>query len=672
MKKTIINILYIFLQTCLIASEAELAEVEDETRVEYGKNVFELAKTNKASLPFLDYLLTHVFKAHKPNFRRGCYSKEDYYQNLHGIHCAGTDLIVNAAEPVQSPIPKITHTILIKERETDEPLLNETQKGSFSKLIKALPVTSGWRHLLWVLDPGTILPQDLEGVAENTENIELMPIFSMNNSCINDLISAGKNDHAIAFLGYEILNTHGGITRTIDKPVNGNIALFCSTFSFLAELDNDTARVIDPSFLASTPHHPIINRALELARYHSDPDKARYCSYLQKLPNDPLAELHVKYGNGPISIAFHQHAVAERDMVLCYGGISRRDIEKKNSLKLTKESCTGLAVFPSKDILKINKANGKLAFKESFTTTFPNVQEQFRLLGGSFRYMDTSALPGNCVHNPSLISFNEKLFMTLRVQGHKGNSAWYAETFFAEVDENFTISRFSPLIADSSKTHEDARLIIKGDSLFVSYVSDVSYKHGYYCTCVEASSFLPWQLIESPIRPDIDNNKHQDCLQKNWIFFEKDRQFILIDNIDPMSVWDATEDLENPTKICQKDKVLQDWRYGQPRSSTTPIYLEQYSKWITFFHSHLLTSDGIRVYFLGALLFDNDFNINGYTDTPLFVSSPEPTRFLGANTILPYGCLLKGNDLIMSIGVNDMRAGIGVLPLDSVLRLIKT
>lgn len=340
MKKTIINILCVFLQTCLIASEAELAEVEDETRVEYGKNVFELAKTNKASLPFLDYLLTHVFKAHKSNFRRGCYSKEDYYQNLHGIHCAGTDLIVNAAEPVQSPIPQITHTILIKEREADEPLLNEAQKRSFSKLIKALPVTSGWRHLLWVLDPGVILPQDLEGAAENTENIELMPIFSMNNSCINDLISAGKNDHAIAFLGYEILNTHGGITRTIDKPVNGNIALFCSTFSFLAELDNDSARVIDPSFLASTPQHPIINRALELARYHSDPDKARYCSYLQKLPNDPLAEHHVKYGNGPISIAFHQHAVAGRDMILCYGeNFIRTFVPRKLSAFRLLEAC---------------------------------------------------------------------------------------------------------------------------------------------------------------------------------------------------------------------------------------------------------------------------------------------------------------------------------------------
>lgn len=349
----------------------------------------------------------------------------------------------------------------------------------------------------------------------------------------------------------------------------------------------------------------------------------------------------------------------------------RGDVVYPNDFFKSGKSYGNLAIIPSNILLKINNTDGRLAFAESFTSTFADVQEQFRLLGGSFKYLDTSRLPATYVHNPSLISFQNKLFMTLRCQGHKGVSKWYAETFFAEIDESFNITSSYPLIADDSKTHEDARLSVRKDSLFISYVSDVSYKHGKYCTCIEASSFMPGEQVSSPVRPNISDNKSMDCLQKNWLFFEKSEKFILIDNIDPMSVWDITANLEHPTKIAEKSRVLSDWSYGEPRSSTTPIYIERCNQWLTFFHSHLHTSDGIRVYFLGALLFDTNFDIKGYTDVPLFVSTPHQKRFLGANTILPYGCLLKGNDLIMSIGINDTRAGIGILPLDKVMSFIK-
>ena len=353
------------------------------------------------------------------------------------------------------------------------------------------------------------------------------------------------------------------------------------------------------------------------------------------------------------------------------GQISRGDVIYPSDFSKLGKSYGDLAIIPSNILLKINNINGQLNFPESFTITFADVQEQFRLLGGSFKYLDTSPLAATYIHNPSIISFQNKLFMTFRCQGHKGVSKWYAETFFAEVDESFNITSSYPLIADDSKTHEDARLSVISNSLFVSYVSDVSYKHGKYCTCMEASSFMPGEQVSSPVRPNISDNKSMDCLQKNWLFFEKGEKFVLIDNIDPMSVWDITTNLENPTKIAEKSRVLSDWSYGEPRSSTTPIYLERCKQWLTFFHSHLHTSDGIRVYFLGALLFDTNFDIKGYTDVPLFVATAHQKRFLGANTILPYGCLLKGNDLIMSIGVNDARAGIGTLSLDKVMSFMK-
>ena len=297
--------------------------------------------------------------------------------------------------------------------------------------------------------------------------------------------------------------------------------------------------------------------------------------------------------------------------------------------------------------------------------------EQTSSYGGELIFLDTSTVKGTAIHNPSLIEHKGKLYMTLRVQGQDSMPHWYAKTFLAEVTGDFQIISHYPVSLNNIKTHEDARLIIFRNNLYASYVTDVSYKFGFYNTCMEIGKFIPGNQIVAPTRPNIDDNICKDALQKNWLFFEKDERLLVISSIDPMVVYDATDDLQNPKEIVKKEKVIKDWPFGQVRSSTTPIWIEEHRKYLSFFHSHIITTDGIREYFLSALLFDNEFNITNYSKKPLFISTPHIKRFLGANTILPYGCIRQGDKLILSVGINDRAAAIIKLPVKRILETLK-
>lgn len=333
-----------------------------------------------------------------------------------------------------------------------------------------------------------------------------------------------------------------------------------------------------------------------------------------------------------------------------------------------------LVIIPYKVHLPIASQNNERSnFRLSDALAFEDAFSQFELLGGTLKYLPTERFPTNHVHNPSLIRFNNNTYMTLRIQHGKRGITYYSETFFAEVDRDYNLKNSYRLVEDRERSHEDARLVIRDGKLCVSYVSDVSdhMRKGDYCHCIEIADFEPGQQIKAAIRPAIENNNAYNCNQKNWLFFEKDGLFLAINNIDPLEVWDCTHSLEAPTPLCKKTTVIEDWSYGHIRASTTPIYLEEYGLWLVFFHSFLETYEFKRIYFLGALTFDNNFNITGYTEAPIFVATPHVKKFIDSCTILPYGCIRENDDLILSLGINDSKAAIGTLPLARVMELLK-
>lgn len=334
-----------------------------------------------------------------------------------------------------------------------------------------------------------------------------------------------------------------------------------------------------------------------------------------------------------------------------------------------------VVIIPYNVALPRTASGTRLNLSEADLLTFKDPFEQFRLLGGELKYLATEGFPSTFVCNPSIIKFDAKTYMTLRVQGHVyRRTAFDSDTFFAELENNGqTLKENYSLIEDTSLTHEDARLVIHNGNLYVSYVTDLTeprssaYKH-----CIEIAPLIPGQQIKTAIRPAINNNTLESPNQKNWLFFEKDGRFLVITDIDPLEVFDCTDSLEYPTQLCKKQQQMRQWTYDVPRSSTAPIYLEEYDRWLVIFHSHLRTrKDKIKRYFLGALVFDNDFNITGYTDKPIMVATPHlKASPLGSSALLPYGCVRENDDLILSLGMNTSKVAIGRLPISRVMELL--
>lgn len=289
------------------------------------KNLFEMATSNGMIVPFLEYLSTVVFPAHKSTFKERCFTIEKFYRKLHEVHQAGLQIFEDKAKIPATlfdfKIPQISHTLVTKGREEGSPFLSENQKKWFMKSINTLPNASGWKHILWV--SGAITSISPEDLGDLNGKVEVRSIFTSGLPDLSDirkLIELGLDRHACAFLQYAVLAVHGGVIRGINTEIIQDITPFCTSFNFCAGLEVNTARMIDSSFLASTPGHPINMRALELARYHTlrAPEylsRRKISKLLRGAADKELADYHIKYGNGVLSLAFQQHGMVERDMI---------------------------------------------------------------------------------------------------------------------------------------------------------------------------------------------------------------------------------------------------------------------------------------------------------------------------------------------------------------------
>ena len=289
------------------------------------KNLFEMATSNEMTVPFLGYLSTVVFPAHKSTFKEPCFTIEKFYRKLQEAHQAGLQVFEDRAKipatQFDLKIPQIIHTLVTKRREEGSPFLSENQKKWFMKSIKTLPDASGWKHILWV--SGAITSISPEDLGDLNDKVEVRSIFTSglpNLSDIRKLIELGLDRHASAFLQYAVLAVHGGVIRGINTEIIQDITPFCASFNFCAGLEVNTARMVDSRFLASTPGHPITMRALELASYHTLRSPAylsgiKISKLLRGVGDKELADYHIKYGNGVLSLAFQQHGMVERDMI---------------------------------------------------------------------------------------------------------------------------------------------------------------------------------------------------------------------------------------------------------------------------------------------------------------------------------------------------------------------
>ena len=170
--------------------------------------------------------------------------------------------------------------------------------------------------------------------------------------------------------------------------------------------------------------------------------------------------------------------------------------------------------------------------------------------------------------------------------------------------------------------------------------------------------------------------------EKNWAFFTEDDQLSCLYSTRPLVV-----ERENGKRTELDTKVLERATQGCPTfNSTAPINLGYC--YLVFYHwKHMTsTSDGkpYLIYHVGAYLVNKDFSqITYITEDPLFTGSLNDRVIEWTDTfgnpvsnqpavILPFGALLEGDELVMSLGVNDAFLGIFRTKLEHIMRRMRS
>ena len=269
----------------------------------------------------------------------------------------------------------------------------------------------------------------------------------------------------------------------------------------------------------------------------------------------------------------------------------------------------------------------------------PTVYEQAEALGGKFTRI-VKGLPRNNVANfsPSIVSRLGKTYIAWRSQPEAFGSR-YANKYFSNPKKLFSQPK-----------------------VVVCWIND------------------HFEAVSAAI-PPIGKNHVVGAPEKNWAFFAANDELNCLYSTRPLVV-----ERETGPSIELDTKVLDKATRGAPTfNSTAPVDLGYC--YLVFYHwKHMTcTEEGkpYLIYHVGAYLVDKKFKeITYLTEEPLFTGSLndrviEWTDVMGnvvsnqPAVILPFGALLEGDELVMSLGVNDAFMGIFRTKLENIMRRMK-
>lgn len=269
------------------------------------------------------YFIEQVTESHSIFSGGKVTRRKKLFQKFQDVHTSGLRIIDSVADNVVIPspfkVPLILHTFLIERPGSD--LLSQSQKSYLEQSIGVLSKTEGWRYFVWVNNA------DFGGVRETlgdlTEKIEIKNFTSEGFTSLDNIsnfLAQGKYNHALSFLKYEVLKKFGGVVRGVDSEIVQNLSCFNQLFSFYAGLGSKISQFVGSEILAACPDHPVIERVLDLARYHyfQKKENVKYLKGLDPSFPDSLytqAEHYIKYGEAPLTIAFYQNAAPGKDML---------------------------------------------------------------------------------------------------------------------------------------------------------------------------------------------------------------------------------------------------------------------------------------------------------------------------------------------------------------------
>lgn len=283
----------------------------------------------------------------------------------------------------------------------------------------------------------------------------------------------------------------------------------------------------------------------------------------------------------------------------------------------------------------------------------------------------TKLIPAPHHYNPALTEIDGDLWMCYRM--HKADG--FSDNVMVKLDKAFQPIPETNKVIDIPKIYddqdfEDPRLWWFEGKLHLSYTM-------WRRTLQQNGKWLYMPRIEScTLDKDFNVTETQEYswggnrqgqMQKNWTFFEHDGQLHWTYFYDPHQVVKIEDGME---KLAGNHKGME-WQWGVIRGGTPPVRVG--NEYWAFTHSrqgNIFAAQEAR-YFAGVYCFEagGQFKPTRWIPEPLLVGSELDKQWAGnLKCVFPSGCVRRGDDLVVSIGSNDMECAIGVFSIDELAK----
>ena len=251
-------------------------------------------------------------------------------------------------------------------------------------------------------------------------------------------------------------------------------------------------------------------------------------------------------------------------------------------------------------------------------------------------------------YNPSIARHNGRLVCAYRYH-HDGTAS--TRLAICELDDKFaTIDNQAINLNETALSHEDPRLFVFQDSLWMSYIaSEWPHFPAAKVRYVRLSKPDHWRA-DSPIDYTFPE---MNSIEKNHIQFPLGGGIGIIYRHNPKQV--IYEPLK--TKPVVSDALT--WPWGEIRGGTAPMPFGEHL--LKFFHSRL-DNDMPPVrhrYYIGAMLMNpvSPYNMVAVSKRPILFGSEKggdrTRKHFKPNVVFPAGAVKDGTSFLISVGVND-------------------
>lgn len=314
--------------------------------------------------------------------------------------------------------------------------------------------------------------------------------------------------------------------------------------------------------------------------------------------------------------------------------------------------------------------------------TTPSFLEQARLQGWRAGIFDFGKAeePGVEYFNPGLVRRPDGLWLLVRrselVEGMTfGKNGIWACQLQADLKP-----KGGPVLAfpDSAEDEqfEDPRAVYWNGQVWVAAVNFTWYPDGSWTGAHQVLGMFQddqdWTALARRDPPVGTNNDRGGDTggrhNKNWVWFFHDDKLHVIYMSDP---WQVIEFGSNWDEQTPHSVGSVKWKYGLVRGGTPPVRVGEH--FFTFFHSSLPWRGRFRRYFMGVVAFEAKppFAPVLWSHAPLLSGSQnDPWQQRKPLVVFPCGAVFENDRWLISLGINDLKAGWVDIPHEDVLKMI--